>query len=83
MKIIFYFRSCKSLFRWPCIDFTTVVHQVKLDELYEQLMRDLRNQRNWFGDAEQQLLNQASVSEDKDALQQQLDEHKVRSVSIF
>lgn len=54
-----------------------VTVQVRLDELYEQLMRELRNQHNWVCDAEQRLVKQPTPSEDESQLQQQADDQKV------
>ena len=49
-----------------------------MDELYDQLMRELRNQRNWVSDTEQALANQRPASEDENKLKEQVNEQKVR-----
>ena len=53
-----------------------------MDDLYEQLMREMRNQRNWVFGVEQILLNQPAASEDPEKLDEQLQEQKVSCHSV-
>ena len=51
--------------------------QDKVEDKYEEVIAELHNERNWLSYAEQQLLDEHSISEDEDNLHQQLKEHKV------
>lgn len=51
--------------------------QVKLDEMFDQLLRDLRNQRNWVSKVEDALATTQQISEEKEELRKQVESEKV------
>ena len=53
---------------------------MRLDELYDQLMRELRNQRNWLTSAESSLVSQPlHAAEEANQLRDQLAQQKVHT----
>ena len=51
--------------------------KAKLDDLYDELQRELQNQRNWVNDMETTLRNQQPISDEESKIRKQLETQKV------
>lgn len=54
-----------------------------MEETYDHLINELKNQLNWLKDTEQTLAVQESASEDQGVVSGQLEEHKVNTRSTL